>query len=72
MKYRVYRVIGILEYKDVESENSSDAYKCRLDSDGKEWHKTDGGLVLGACLDEDFNKEKTLQELRYEKKITNV
>jgi len=66
MKYRIYRVCGEVEYKDVEAENMSEAYKHHTDPDTG-FKITDSGYILFACIDDDFSKEKTLTDLRKEK-----
>lgn len=65
MKYRIYRVSGTVEYKDVEAGDMSSAYKHHTDPQ-QGFTITDSGYILFACCDSDFSKEKNLPELRKE------
>lgn len=65
MKFRIYRVMGHVEYKDVEATDPSSAYKHHTDPK-EEFIITDSGCILFGCLDYAFDKEKTLQDLRIE------
>jgi len=63
MKYRVYRLIGSIEYKDVEVANKDEASKCFNHSkDG--FLTIDSGYILNYWIDDDLKKEKKYEELK--------
>ena len=67
MKYRVYRLRGTLEYKDVEAETEGEAWDHITDNE-KDFTVTSAGYVSESWIDTDLSKEKELGTLRIEEK----
>ncbi len=64
MKYRIYRVIGKVEYKDIIADTPEEAIKAKYCS--KFDTVTDDGYILWSVVDTKFDKEKRLGDLREE------
>jgi len=67
MRYRVYRLTGTLEYKDVEADNEKAALAHDADPESPEYRPVNNGLILFACVTQNLN-----QELKYSDLIENV
>jgi hypothetical protein len=55
-KYRLYRMIGNIEYKDVEAESMEQARKRKADADG--FIAVDSGYILNYFVDNDLSNKK--------------
>ncbi len=62
MKYRIYREISRIEYKDVEADSFEEATKHITDV-REDFKITDDGIIKGYWVDKDFDKEKGRNDL---------
>lgn len=62
MKYRIYRQLSKIQYKDVEAKNIKEAHKCCNDI-GEGFTNVDSGYVTNVWIDTDLTKEKRLADL---------
>ena len=63
MKFRLYRQLSLIQYKDIEAKNKEEAYKFN-NAPREEFKTTDGGYITNVWIDTDLTKEKRLGELK--------
>ena len=69
MKYRIYRKLSQIEYKDIEAKNEEDAMQSRYDG-LKDWKCISSGIISDAIVTEDLSKENS--QIFIERDIANL
>ena len=63
MKFRLYRQLSLIQYKDVEAKNIEEAYKFNTAPE-EGFITTDSGYITNVWIDTDLIKEKRMDELK--------
>jgi len=63
MKFRLYRQLSLIQYKDVEAKDIKGAYKFNTAPE-EGFKTTDSGYITNVWIDTDLTKEKGLSGVR--------
>ena len=63
MKFRLYRQLSLIQYKDVEAKYIEEAYKFNTTPE-EGFKTTDSGYITNVWVDTDLTKEKRMGELK--------
>ena len=55
-KFRVYRILSKVQYKDVEENNKKDALKHFIDSENSGWITISQDCITGSCVTQNFEE----------------
>jgi len=63
MKFRLYRQLSLIQYKDVEAKNKEEAYKFNTAPE-EGFKTTDSGYITNVWIDTDLTREKGMEGMK--------